>query len=39
MKAWRMKELKQLKPSSLKIQEATSRSIAITEKLVTLTNK
>ena len=39
MKACGIKELTQLKPSSLKLQEATSRSIAITEKLVTLRNK
>ena len=34
-----MKELEHLKPLSLKIQEATSKSVAITEKLVTLRNK
>ena len=33
-----MKELEQLKFLNLKIQEATSKSVAITEKLVT-TNK
>ena len=38
MKEWGIKELKQSKLLSLKIQEATSKSVEITEKLVTLRN-
>ena len=39
MKGEGIKELEHLKSLSLKIQEATSKSVAITEKLVTLRNK
>ena len=39
MKGWSITELEQLKSLSLKIQETTSKSVAITEKLVTLRNK
>ena len=38
MKVWDIKELEQLKSLSLKIQKATSKSVEITEKLVTLRN-
>ena len=39
MKEWGVKGLEQLKSLSLKIQEDTSKSVAITEKLVALRNK
>ena len=39
IKEWSITELEQLKSLSLKIQETTSKSVAITEKLVTLRNK
>ena len=39
IKGWSITELEQLKSLSLKIQETTSKSVAITEKLVTLRNK
>ena len=39
MKGRGIKELEHLKPLSLKIQEATSKSVAISENLVSLRNK
>ena len=39
IKGWSITELEQLKSLSLKVQEPTSKSVAITEKLVTLRNK
>ena len=39
MKGWGIKELEHLKPLSLKIQEATPKSVATTENLVSLRNK
>ena len=38
MKGWTIKELKHGKPLSLKIQETTSKIVAITEKQVTMRN-
>ena len=39
MKGWGKKELENLKSLSFKIQKATSKSVGITEKLVTIRNK
>ena len=39
MKVWRIKELEHLKSLSLKIRQTASKSVDITENLVTLRNK